>query len=230
MQKKNLSIIAAVVLAACFTMSAYATVETTENQNPQDAYSDDDFETNQYYYEDKNGTKMGFVTVTNHSGDEVSVKVNATAYGASGEELGTQDSAIDVLGPDETSIAVISFYGIDGSIDHFDYEVEYERSKNYQSVLSNMKAEESVDGGNVTLTVTNEGTTAAQYFAGYVFFLDADNNLIDYDSSYITDDDGELKPGATLSAQFHCSEEFDHVECYFEGRSDGTTGTVQPQR
>lgn len=49
-------------------------------------------------------------------------------------------------------------------------------------------------------------------------FFDAENNITDVSSAYVTDDDGEIKPGATLSEQCNTYDPFDHVEIYFTGR------------
>lgn len=42
------------------------------------------------------------------------------------------------------------------------------------------------------------GDAAADYVEAYVLFFDAENNITDVSSAYVTDDDGEIKPGATL--------------------------------
>lgn len=225
MLKRKLCILSAIAMATFFALSAHATVEITDNRNPDATFSEEDFETNSYYYEGPY-SKMGFVTVKNNSGADVKATINAIAYGASGETLGTDESTIDVVGPDETAIAGINFYGIEESIDHFDYEVSYERCKYYESILSSIKADAAINGSNVVLMVTNEGDKVAQYLNAYVLFMDANNNIVDYANNYITDDNGELKPGDTISAQFNCGGEFDHIECYFDGRSDGTAGSA----
>ena len=70
---------------------------------------------------------------------------------------------------------------------------------------------------NVVVTVTNNGSEAANFVQVYVLFLDADNNVIDCDWTYVTDDDSEIKPGATISEQLNTRKPFDHIEAYFEG-------------
>lgn len=42
--------------------------------------------------------------------------------------------------------------------------------------------------------------------------------LVDYDSSYFTDSDYELKPGDTITEQFNSYDDFDKIEFYLTGR------------
>ena len=90
--------------------------------------------------------------------------------------------------------------------------------KIYKPVISNLSVEQNINDDNVVLVVTNNGEYPAEFVEAYALFFDAEGNIVKTDTSYITDDDSELKPGATLSAQLDCRSGFDTVECYYTGR------------
>ena len=226
MKKEMIISLSAAVVFCVSPLSAGATVEITDNRDASATadFSQDDFETKDYLYVD-DYNNVGFVTVKNNSDANVTASITAKAYDSDDMLLGAHGSEIDVIGAGEESIAVISFYDIDTPVDHFDYEISYEKSR-YYGVITDLEAQAAVNGENVTLTVTNSGNRAAQFLQGLVLFLDADNKVVGYDTDYLTDDESELKPGAALSSQFDCYNPFDHVECYFIGRSDGSSPTT----
>jgi hypothetical protein len=103
-------------------------------------------------------------------------------------------------------------------IDHVKYSMGFDTSPYYSSVISDLESVNSINDKNVVVTVTNNGTQAAQFVEAYALFLDSDGNVVYYDSTYVTDGDSEIKPGATLSKQLTAYNSFDTVEVYFTGR------------
>ena len=190
-------------------------------------FSGDDFEHTGHLYENSVGDSLYFVIVKNNSEAVVSVDGNATAKDSSGNAIGADTmSSIDVLGPGETSIGYFYFDNI-SDIDTVDYELTYSRETYYKSVIGNLEINQVLNERNVTVTVTNKGDINAQFVEAYALFFDANENVISYTSTYITDNDSEIKPGATLSAQLDIyGQAYDHVEVYFTGRSDGSSSEV----
>ncbi len=182
--------------------------------------SDDDFEKKGYIYENAIGDSLYFMTVKNNSSADVSIEGNATAYDASGNVAGASQSSIEVLGKGETSIMSFYFDSVSG-IDHVDYQLSYDTSLWYQPVIGGIKMEQTINDQNLTIVATNEGSVNAQFVEAYALFFDSDGKVVSYDSTYITDGDSELKPGATMSVQLDSYDSFDHVECYLTGRSNG---------
>ena len=54
--------------------------------------------------------------------------------------------------------------------------------------------EQTINDGNLTVKVTNNGQYPAQFVEGCALFMDAENNVVYYNSTYITDSDSEIKP------------------------------------
>lgn len=179
--------------------------------------SDDAFEIREYMYENSIGDSLYFLAVTNNSTDIVSVSANGTAKSAADVYLGAADFEIDVLGPGETSIGYFYFDDV-SDISKVDYEVEYSKDLYYSPVISNLNVEETVNGSNVILAVTNNGSETAEFVEAYALFFDASGKMVDYSSAYITDDDCEIKPGKTLMKQLESYRPFDTVQVFLTGR------------
>ncbi len=184
------------------------------------AVSDDEFEKKGYIYENAIGDSLYFMTIKNNSSADVSIDGNATAYDSAGNVTGAGQGSIEVLGKGETSIMSFYFSGVSG-IDHVDYQLSYNTSSWYQPVIGDIKTEQTINDGNLTVIATNEGSVNAQFLEAYALFFDSTGKVVAYDTKYITDGDSELKPGATMSVQLNSYDSFDHVECYLTGRSNG---------
>lgn len=204
------------------TMSS-TVVDNRKSKASGDAasFTDADFTKQEYLFENSIGDSLYFVIVTNNSQATVEVNGNATAKDAAENAIGAGSMSIDVLGPGETSIDYFYFDGVK-NISSVDYQLSYTPAKYYQPIIGNLAVQQILNDKNVTVTVTNEGDINAQFVQAHALFFDAAGNVIAYSSSYITDNDSEIKPGATRSAQLDIyGKDYDHAEVYFTGRSDG---------
>ena len=111
-------------------------------------------------------------------------------------------------------------------IDKVDCALTYDTETYYKPVVGNIRMEQTINDQNLTVIATNDGNTNAQFVEAYALFFDADNKVVSYDSTYVTDGDSEIKPGGTISVQLDTYKGFDHVECYLTGRSDGQASTA----
>lgn len=187
--------------------------------------SDDDFEKTGYLYENSIGDSLYFYIVKNNSQATVEVNGNATAYDSAGNVVGASSRSIDVLGPNETSLMTFYFDSVTG-IDKVDCSLTYDTETYYKPVVGNIRMEQTINDQNLTVIATNDGNMNAQFVEAYALFFDADNNVVSYESKYVTDGDSEIKPGATISVQLDTYKGFDHVECYLSGRSDGSASAA----
>ena len=182
--------------------------------------SDEDFEKTGYIYENSIGDSLYFYIVKNNSAATVEINGNATAYDSAGSVIGASQREIDVLGPGETSLMVFYFDSVSG-IDKVDCTLSYDTKLYYKPVINNIRMEQTINDKNITIRATNDGEYNAQFVEAYALFFDSDGKVIAYDSKYVTDNDSEIKPGATLSKQITAYEPFDKVEVFFTGRKGG---------
>ena len=182
--------------------------------------TDDDFVVKEYCYENTIGDSLYFLVITNNSTESVGIDINMTAYDAGENVIGAANGSIDVLGPEEQSVAGFYFDSVTG-IDHVAYTMSYDDSPYYDPVLSDLEIVQNINDKNVVVSVTNKGSEPAQFVEVYALFLDSAGQVVSYESGYVTDGDSEIKPGVTLSEQLDSYEPFDNVECYFTGRKGG---------
>ena len=194
----------------------------TETPDAASQVSDSDFETRGYLYETMFGDSIYFLVVKNNSDAAVEINVSGIARDADGNELGTEETYINILGPGEETICDFYLSDITG-VDTVECTYTYSSSYVFSPVLSDLDVKQTANEENITVEVTNNGEYCAQFVEAYALFFDADNNLIGYDSDYITDGDSEIKPGKTISSQLQCYEGYDHAEVYFTGKTDGST-------
>lgn len=188
------------------------------------AFTADDFDSQIYFYESTFSTQC-YVVVKNNSQATVEIGCNATALDASGSVLGAGRGSIDVLGPDEESIMPVYFSDV-SNVEQIEYQLNFSPARYYQPVVGNLVLQQTINNNNLTVSVTNNGSINAQFVEAYALFFDADDNLVYTDYTYVTDNDSEIKPGASISAQLDCRESFDHVLCFLAGRSDGSASEV----
>lgn len=205
-------------------------VEVVDNRTASEennaTFSESDFDVKTYLYENTIGDTLYFVGITNNSQATVEVSGSATAKDATGNAIGVDDMSIDIIGPGETTMGYFYFSDVK-DIASVDYELKYDRETYYKPIINNLKVEQTLNDKNLTVALTNNGDINAQFVEAYALFMDADNNVLSYNSGYVVDDDSEIKPGATLSEQLDCYQGgYDHVELYITGRSDGSASEV----
>lgn len=195
--------------------------EVQNTQQGNVTVTDEDFTIVGYPYENS-FSSMYFLVITNNSKGTVEFSANGIARDANGGMIGVDDLSIDVLGPGETSIGYFYFSDVKDVVS-VDYTFEYDTSSYYYPVISNLSVEQTLNNQNVTVKVTNNGNSCAEFVEAHALFFDNNNNIISHASNYVVDNDSEIKPGKSVTTQLDSYESYDHVEVYFTGRSTGKT-------
>jgi hypothetical protein len=192
------------------------TGDSTWSASDKADVNDSDFIVKEYLYDDSYGSTSYYLAITNNSSEIVAINGNATAKDSNGNVLGADKMSIDVLAPDETTIGYFCFSNVSG-VESVEYSLSYSEADYYSPIIGDLAIDESINNSNVILSITNNGNVAADFVQAYAIFLDEADNVVYVDWSYITDDDNEIKAGATLSSQLDCRETFDHVDVYLTG-------------
>lgn len=193
-------------------------INQTENKTDNEVI-DSEFEVKEYLYENTIGDTICFVIIKNNSKQDVSVSANATAKDSNGNSIGADEMDINIIGSGETSIGCFYFNNVK-NIDKVDYKINYNKSY-YKPIINSLSIEQTLNDKNVILSATNNSAKPALFVQAYALFIDSQNNVVYYDSAYITDNDSEIKPEDTISIQLDSYKEYDHVEIYFTGRASG---------
>ncbi|MCC8014275.1 MAG: hypothetical protein LIO87_03685 [Eubacterium sp.] len=189
--------------------------ETAEDNSPQ---SEDAIEiVAEYSYADSIGWyNYHFIVIKNNTNETLSVSSSSIAYDADGNVLGADDASFDALGAGCTSVMREAF-DIEGVAARYDTTVSSAPPSYYESVIQDLTYTESNIASGAVFQVTNNGSEAAEFVEGYALFF-KDGNLVGYDDAYFTDDDSEIKPGATVTKQLDINKEFDSIQFYLDGR------------
>ncbi len=160
-----------------------------------------------------------YYIVQNTSNQTLDVSTSSLAYTSDGRLVAVGDDRLVGLGPGCVSV-VYTFLNSDEDIARVDTTWSTTPSTRFQSVIQNLSYVENDINKGVIMQVTNNGLIPAQFVQGYVFFF-KNGKCITVRSYYMTDDDNEIKPGATISEQFNAYEDFDYIEFYMTGRYRG---------
>lgn len=191
--------------------------DSEKESDNKDVITSSDLDITEYDYENTIGDTLHFLIIKNNSPKTVEIHSNCTALDSSGTVIGADSSDLNALGSGCESILVDYFDSVSG-IDKYEYTLDVKEDTYYDSVIQDVEVKTSVQDDKVIITCTNNGAESAEYVEAYALFFE-NGVLIDYGSTYIVDDDSELKVGATISEQIEIyGKSFDDVKIYITGR------------
>lgn len=191
-------------------------INNSETQNNSE-FSENDFETKGYLYENTIGDTIYFLSIKNNSNQTIKVSGNATAYDGNQNAIGADSSDLYALGTGEEQILCFYFDSVVG-VENVEYTLDYKNDNIFKSAIPYLEIQESINDKNIVISVTNLGSYPASFVEAYALFLDNNGNVVNYNSVYIVDDDSEIKSGATISEQITSYEYFSEVKTFYSGR------------
>ena len=159
-------------------------------------------------------SNYAFLVIRNNSEYTLEINANVAYYNENGNLIGA-DSASE--GAVESGYSTILRFMPDDDYDKMEYTLNVKEENYYKPVLSDISYEGTMVKNKVILAVTNNGTEAARFVQGTVLFYSG-GKLVDYDWTYFTDGDSEIKPGETIMKELKSYNGFDSYEVYFSGR------------
>lgn len=170
----------------------------------------------EYYYINSIGAAQYFLIVKNNSTETISVSINATAKDAEGNLIGAKAGSEDAI-PSGYEVCIDFYFSDAKNAASFEYTLDAKKDEYYDAVIQDLSYEESRTDKKIIISCTNNGNEAAKFVeATALFFLNGE--LIRSDSTYITDDDSEIKPGATIIKEMNSFGQYDDAKIYLSGR------------
>ena len=192
------------------------TVNTEIDSHDQVTNLSDQIDITEYSMENSIGDTYYILIVKNNSSEVINLSSNATAKDASGKAIGSASASEDAVESGQ-EICLLHYFDRVTDASEFEYNLSVKKEAFYKPVLSDLSIDKSITDGKVILVVTNNGDKAAKFVeANALFFYEGE--LVYYGSAYITDDDSEIKSGATISSEIDSYKEFDDVKVYYSGR------------
>ena len=160
-----------------------------------------------------------YVAVQSNAVIPVGIRANAIAYDAEENVLGAANALIDVLAPGEEAQVAFTFYYVIGC-DHIAYRLFFNETPSVLSAISDMSTEISFEEEDIFLTVTNTSDKPIRSAYATVLFADAERAVVASQMFSCADNEGELKPGASLTKKITSEADFEAIEVYVSGQKD----------
>lgn len=155
-----------------------------------------------------------FLEITNNSEYNLDVSANVKFY--NGDALiGADQESQEAFEAGAQTLLVLS---ADEPFTKTEYELEAEYEDYYKCVVSDLSYESVPAKKKEVVTVKNNGDIVAEFAYGTMLFF-AGDTVVDFDYTYFTDDNNELKPGKSISKELSCSEPYTSVKFYITGRN-----------
>lgn len=153
------------------------------------------------------------IVIKNTSGKTCGFSAQIILYDANNNIIGVKNGSIGVL-----ASGYEGYIGVSNSdaFDHVAYNIS-QTSTRYNEVQSFVDVQASKSGKKAIIIATNNGSVAAEFVEYNVLFMNK-GEVVGSGWGYLTDDNNEIKPGRMEMREETCSEEFDQVEIYFDGR------------
>lgn len=189
-----------------------------EENKPAGAFDEESIiqqlEVTEYSY-NNDWWNYAFLAIKNNSDRDIRLSAEVQFY--NGESLvGAKTNDVYAF---EHGTETILMFMPDEEFTSMKYEFSVEEEEYYDSVISNLSYETTTAKEKEIITVTNNGSEAAEFVEGYVLFFNGET-LVDSDSTYFTDDDSELKAGKSITRELDCYEPYDNIKVFFTGRAD----------
>lgn len=157
-----------------------------------------------------------FMVVKNMSDVTVDISTSSVAYASNGAMVAADEASEYAIGAGCTTI-IYEAFKTSTEISYYKTEIKAKESEYYKSVIQDLSYTQNDIEEGVIFQVKNNGNYAAKFVEGYALFF-LNGKLVGYDDVYFTDDESEIKPGATITKQLTSYKNFDKVEFYLTGR------------
>ena len=155
-----------------------------------------------------------FLVIKNNSEYTLDLSVATKYYDAGGNLVGAKDGSVSPVGSGEE---VCLYFMPDEKYATMEYELSVDEDEWYESVVDELSYESVPAQDKEIVSVTNNGSEAAEFVEMYALFFNGDNP-VGFESWYFTDDESELKPGKTITKEMECYEDYTSVRFFLTGR------------
>lgn len=172
----------------------------------------------EYYYSTKWDNYYIFL-LKNTSGYNAEISVNIYFYDADNNMVGVANGSERACENNQITYWVFSNDEI--AFDHVTLDITISEDTYYKDGgQSCIELTTNIVGKKAIIAAKNNGKDIVEFVQYNVLFLDENGQVVATDWGYITDDDSELKPGATEMREASTSKAFSEVKVFVHGRID----------
>lgn len=155
-----------------------------------------------------------FLVIENTSNFNIEVSADVKFYNESNELIGAKSAEESAF---EKGTKIVLYFMPDEKFAKMEYELSVSEEDYYECVVSDLTYETVAAKEKEIVTVTNNGSEAAEFVQGSALFFKG-NKVVGFEQTYFVDDDNELKPQKTVTKEMDCYEDYDSVQFFFTGR------------
>lgn len=171
-------------------------------------------EVTSYQYVSSIKTPWLFIVIKNNSDFDLDISIDLKTYDTQGNINGAKSKSQEAF---ENNTETIIAFMLDEKPASFDYEISAEEEDWYECVVSDLSFETISAKDKEIVSVTNNADKAAEFVECTILFFMGDE-VVDYERTYVVDDDSEIKPGKTITKELKSYEDYDSFKIYFAGR------------
>lgn len=168
---------------------------------------------NEYSYTNSLDKELLYLIVQNDSNKTLDISANVKALNTAGHLVGAKTDSENCVPAGEKTILSFSF---DEPYSKIEYVLDASVSR-YTPVIQNLSYVSQSALDKEIVTVTNNGNVVANFVKVHCLFFDGDE-LVDYNRSYFTDSDSELKPGKEITKELRSYSDYDSTVIILTGR------------
>ncbi len=189
---------------------------TKEDYDNMPIATGDGWEITKEYYYNTNWYNYYIFILKNTSGYNADISVNVYFYDAEDNLVGVANGSKSAC---ENGYSTYWGFSNDVEFDHATYEITMSEETWYKDGgQSSIELTSNIVGKKVILSAKNIGKEVVQFVEYNVLFLNEKGEVVSTGWGYLTDDDSELKPGATEMREESSSKPFTEVKVYALGR------------
>lgn len=171
-----------------------------------------------YYYSTRYYNYYIFI-LKNTSGYNADISANICFYDADNNLVGVANGSKDAC--ENNQVTCWMFENDDLAFDHVTVDITMSEETYYKDGgQSCIELTANIVGKKAIVSAKNNGSEAVKFVEYRALFIDSNGEVVGYDWGYFTDDDNELKPGATEMREVSTSKTFTDVKLYALGRID----------
>lgn len=170
--------------------------------------------TGEYFFTNSIDDTYYCLVVKNNSSSDADISVNVLAKDESGSSSGAESASIEAVAPGEE--ACLTCYLSSTKASSFEYDLTASAAEYYTSADTDLDFQFTDTGKSVVIECENIGTETANSVEAIALFL-KDGKMVYYGSTYLVDDDFELKAGKSIAEDIECYEEYDSVKVFVHG-------------
>lgn len=158
-----------------------------------------------YKYEQLNYWTYHIYEITNRSPYTLKVNINETAVDGSENPVGAKSVSQEAI-PSGHTVFVYTLYDTIW-ISGYNASFQVKQEKYYVPVAQNISLNSIKSGDKIIVTATNNGNVVIDFPEIVAVFFNGDK-VVRVDSTFVTDGDYELKPGASITKELSTYNEF----------------------